>query len=199
MLTFIRDIILSDILILIVLIGTFLAVSNWALFRLKEYLGYALGLVVGLLVIIIFSSLTPEAAVAQDLDVNTTLNLFQILFASFLGLIIGSGSMLLSRFGRGQQVQQSLKVAIFVFLNVLLLFLMLISPPDIRRMIGIFALAFGSAALFMMVIMRGWSRQQSVTSQGADPFGPSAGAGGGGPRSRLDQMRDQMRGRDGDR
>lgn len=195
MLTFIRDIILSDILILIVLIGTFLAVSNWALFRLKEYLGYALGMVVALLVIIIISSLMPNAVVAQDLNVNTTLNFFQIIFASFLGLIIGGGSMILSRFGRGQQVQQSLKVAIFVFLNVLLLFLMLISPPDTRRMIGIFALAFGSAALFVMVLMRGWTRQQAFTSQGADPLGPGAGGG----RSRLDQMRDEMRGRDGDR
>lgn len=210
MIAFFQDILLSDVLIFIVLFVAFAALTNWALNRLREFPGYGLGWLIGLFVMIVYSSLVgqPETpAIAATAGQGVTLNFFQVFLASFLGIVFGVTAMLLARLWQGV-AQQTIKIAMFTAIGVILIFLMFIAASETRRMIGIFALAFSISAVSVLVLLPNRGRAPRGAAQAAPQdfnaqadmgFPPPPRQGGTGGGSRLDEIRQRMRNNDDER
>lgn len=158
MVQFIQNFFLSPFLIFIILVAVFFWLSWWALQRHKEYVGYGLGWLIGVFGMVIYGALVgdPAPAAQTDTTLPSTLNIFQVLLPSLLGLILGAGSMSMVRQTSDKSVRKSIVVALLTALALWVLFLMVVSTayPITQRMIGIFALAFAIGALTMLVIFR---------------------------------------------
>lgn len=165
MVQFIQNLFLSPFLIVIVLGIVFLALSWWSLKRRREYIGYGLGWLIGVFGMVVYGALVgePDPVAQGAIDFTVTLNLFQVLFPSFIGISLGAGAMSLVRSTDNKGVQNSIVVAMLTALSLWVLFLMLVSStfPATQRMIGLFALAFGIGALTMMAIFRQSPRKAS--------------------------------------
>jgi hypothetical protein len=182
---FLTNVLLSPYIIFGVLALIFLVISYWSLVGLQEYAGYILGVLVGLLVVFVVSSLGVEPNVegqAQELQ-NTTLNLFQATCPAILGIAVGIAFLIIPRLvgslptSYGQVIPRGLNVAVITALWVTLLFLFFLVGIETQRMIGIFALAFMIARLFA-VVMAGGSNPNAIlirqpngtiTAQAVDP------------------------------
>jgi hypothetical protein len=182
------NVLLSPYLIFGVLALIFLVISYWSLVGLREYAGYILGVLVGLLVVFVVSSLGAQPDVeAQSVDIQTTtLNLFQATCPAILGIAIGIAFLVIPRLADatlpanyGQAVPRGINVAVITALWVTLLFLFFLVGIEVQRMIGIFALAFMIARLFAVVMAGGSNpnavliRQQNgtISAQSVDPNG----------------------------
>ncbi|MGB1286000.1 MAG: hypothetical protein ACPG7F_05665 [Aggregatilineales bacterium] len=169
MLQFIQSILLSEYLIIFVLLLIFAGLTNWALRQLREYIGYALGFLVALFFIVIYSSLGLEVLSSEA---EATLNVFQVICSAGFGFLVGGLTLFLLRMLQGLQgARTSMMVAFFTALNVSLIFLMFVQGPIAKRMIGIFALAFAIAALFTLALLQGRNKMkvQSYGAQGVPP------------------------------
>lgn len=183
---FLTNVLLSPYIIFGVLALIFLVISYWSLVGLREYAGYILGVLVGLLVVFVVSSLGVEPNVegqTEELQ-NTTLNLFQATCPAILGIAIGIAFLIIPRLADatlpanyGQAIPRGINVAVITALWVTLLFLFFLVAIETQRMIGIFALAFMIARLFA-VVMAGGSNPNAIlmrqpngaiTAQAVDP------------------------------
>ncbi|MDQ7027266.1 MAG: hypothetical protein Q9P44_17105 [Anaerolineae bacterium] len=205
-----QNIILNPWVVGILLLGAFFIISRWSLVRLKEYPGYALGVLIGLFFIMVYIALGGGTQSPPELDANgveiaarTTLNIFEVLFATILGLTFGAGVMFALRFGTRFARGVSLQVASYTALNIILLFIAVIAGPITQRMIGIFALSIGIASLFAIVLFPDASRQAQVSSFSAQSLSDTGGMPPqqppqveGGGMSRLDAIRQKMRQKD---
>lgn len=190
-----QEIILSPWIIFTVFFFVFLGLTRWALFTLKEYAGYGLGLMLSLFLMIIYGSLG-GGQVQPVGDVPIRLNFLQVIFPAFFGLLLGATIMIVVQFGQKQSRNKALQVTFLTALNSILLILLLIQGPVSRRMIGIFALAFGIAALSTQVLFRGVNDQNNQNANENDnPSGqqPPLNAQGYNPTqntaNRLNQIR----------
>jgi hypothetical protein len=169
---FIQDLLLSEFIIFFALFGALAVLSRWALLSLKEYLGYGLGWMLGLFFVIVYSSLTgdPEPVMeAQAIEIGgVTLTAFQVFLPSVLGFALGAGLMVIIALGRGKTMQQALKIAGLTALNLILIFLMFVTDETGRRMIGLFALAFGIGTVLAMVMARGRQSSNDSDDDGND-------------------------------
>lgn len=167
---FLTNVLLSPYLIFGVLALIFLVISYWSLVGLREYAGYILGCLVGLLVVFVVSSLGVEPNVeGQSVELEyTTLNLFQATCPAILGIAVGIAFLIIPRLADatlpanyGQAVPRGINVAVITALWVTLLFLFFLVGIETQRMIGIFALAFMIARLFA-VVMAGGSNPNAI-------------------------------------
>jgi hypothetical protein len=181
---FLTNVLLSPYIIFGVLALIFLVISYWSLVGLREYAGYILGVLVGLLVVFVVSSLGVEPNVegqAEELQ-YTTLNLFQATCPAILGIAIGIAFLVIPRLADatlpanyGQAIPRGINVAVITALWVTLLFLFFLVGIETQRMIGIFALAFMIARLFAVVMAGGSNpnailmRQGGIAAQAVDP------------------------------
>src|SRR5215213_4482612 len=96
---FLTNVLLSPYLIFGVLALIFLVISYWSLAGLQEYAGYILGVLVGVLIVFVVSSLGAEPDVAaQSVDLQTTtLNLFQATCPAILGIAVGIAFLVIPR------------------------------------------------------------------------------------------------------
>jgi len=193
MVEIIRNVLFSSWVVRIVLTIVFLVLSHWSLRRIKEYAGYALGLMMGIFFILVYISLGGGAS-SETPVTRTTLNIFEVILSTFFGLLFGAGIMIGLRFGTRFARGVALQVALYTVLNLVLLFLAFIEGPIAQHMIGIFALALGIASLFTIVLFpsHGHDAPQSFRAQGVAPQNQAPAAGG----SRLDMIRENMRNRD---
>lgn len=194
MLGIIQEIFLSPLFILVVLLVIFGMLTRWAVFNLQEYPGYGLGWLLGVFFIVVYSALVGNQAPPDppllDAPANP-LNIFQIAVSAFVGFGTGIATIIVSRLWTSSRVRQSLKVATFTTLAIIILFMMVVSNYDVQRMIGIFALAFSIAAVSIYVIFPQQAndqpappRMEGVSSQNLEA-----------PASRLDEIRSRMRDR----
>ncbi|QPC84414.1 hypothetical protein G4Y79_08580 [Phototrophicus methaneseepsis] len=149
---------LGDGVIFLGLMILFFGLSYWALVALQERTGYVVGWMVGLLFILVYSSLNGFGG-AIDPDTAppmVTLNFFQVALPGVCGLVLGIGSVALLRLSGGgsARLQDFFRIAFFTALSVILIFLMIVSGPGTRRMIGIFSLGFAITAIITIVVFR---------------------------------------------
>lgn len=142
----------------------FLVLSHLAIRREREYAGYALGWLLGLFFIVVYVSLGGGAS--AEPGVRENLFLYEVILATFLGLVVGIvfivGLRLGTRFTRGK----ALLAAAAIGLNLVLMFLTIIAGAVVQRMIGIFALALGIAALLAYVLS---PTQEPTGGSGSEP------------------------------
>lgn len=151
----VQSIVLSDWFLILVLGVVFVGVTAWSLSKMNEYRGYALGWLVALFFIIVFSSLMgPQIDQTQQvMESDRYLNLFQVIISTFLGIgtavIIG----VLSAITRLPGLTRALRVAAMTAILLILLFLMFVSDMETRRMISIYALSFGMTAVSLQIVL----------------------------------------------
>jgi hypothetical protein len=202
-----QDILLHQFLILLALGVVFIIVSYWALMILREYMGYGLGLMLGLFFIIVYVSLGGGAN--NQPSETQYLGVIQVFIATFVGLIFGGLIQIGLRFGMRLAQGVALQVALYTSISIVVLFLVLMEGQIAQRMIGIFALAVAIATLFGMVLFPAPRREQQVQNMSySQPIAPpqdqypnqyppqnlGQGGGVGAQLSRLDEIRQRNRG-----
>lgn len=197
--TLIRNLFLNQWFLVFVLGVIFAMFSNWAL--RESRLGYALGWLIGVFFVVVYTALGGADPVQQQ--IQQTLNVLQVVFPTLCGVSMGGGMILLVALVRtNREREQALLIAFLTALNLVLLFLVLVEGRITQLMIGIYALAFGIAALFLAIL------SLDRFANGDESGGSSGQEGGGGGsgrsaqeirnnrprtnRSRVDQMRDNM-------
>ena len=151
-----EDILLSEFLLFVVLAFMLLAVTSWA-FRNRDFAGYALGWLMGILIIIIYQTLTGGQATGEEAqevprDIERSLSAIMVIFPALLGLFSGFGSMFFMRLFGTSQRTRSFTVAILTALLVLGVYLVFGLSDRASRIVAIFALAFGVGALSTIVL-----------------------------------------------
>jgi hypothetical protein len=157
LLQFIQGFLLGDGVIFLGLLVIFFGLTYWALVSLRERTGYAVGWMVGLLFILVYSSLSGFGTVdAEAAAPPTTLNFLQVALPGVCGLVLGLGSVVVLRVtgGGSARLQDFFRIAFFTALSIILIFLMLVSDPATRRMIAIFSLGFTITAIIAIVVFR---------------------------------------------
>jgi len=161
------SVLLSPYIIFGVLALIFLVISYWSLAGLQEYPGYILGCLIGVLIVFVVSAIgvQPSSSLSDD---TATLSIFQAVCPAIFGMIIGIVFLLLPRLADvtlpanyGPAIPRGIKVAAITALWVTLLFLFFLVGIEMKRMIGIFALAFMIARLFA-VVMAGGSHPREI-------------------------------------
>ncbi|TVR20573.1 MAG: hypothetical protein EA396_10385 [Anaerolineaceae bacterium] len=153
------DILLSPILIFVVFLFLLLLVTRWA-FDQRELPAYALGWMVGLFMIIVYQSLSGEAAppepdaVSEAVE-NGFLTLEAILVPSFVGFGAGVTASTIYRYVAQTHARRSIAVAIITAALVFTLFLILSVSQEASKLFGVLALAFGIGVLGTSVIGAG--------------------------------------------
>ena len=193
--TVIRNLFLNQWFLVFVLGVIFAMFSSWAM--RESRLGYALGWLMGVFFVVVYTALGGADPVQQEIE--QTLNLLQVIFPTLCGVFMGGGMILLIALVRAnRERERALLIAFLTALNLSLLFLVLVEGRITQLMIGIYALAFGIAALFVAIL------SMDRFTNGGDSGG-SSGQGGGGRsaqdirnnrprtgRSRVDRMRDNL-------
>ena len=209
----IEAVILSDFLIFIVFSIMLGAVTLWT-FRENEYLGYALGWLVGIFFIVIYVSVTGDPTATEAVeevteDADSRLTLFAVMMPTFLGLLFGFGVLFIVKMYSGSGTRRSLVIAVLTAILVGVLFFLATADDYARRLIGIFALAFAIGSLTTMVLgvgsgkqsNKGRAPQQNIRPPGAPrstqdiPVARIPEA----PESRLDSIRRMFGGGDNNR
>ncbi len=161
------NVLLSPYIIFGVLALIFLVISYWSLVGLREFPGYILGCLVGLLLVFVVSAIGVQPSTDQSNDL-ATLTIFQAVCPAIVGMGVGIAFLLLPRLldvtvhaKYGPAIPRGIKVAAITALWVSLLFLFLYVGIEMKRMIGIFSLAFMIARLFA-VVMAGGSNPRDI-------------------------------------
>ena len=158
MVQFIQSFFLSPFLIMLILFAVFIVLSWWAIQRRREYIGYGLGWLIGVFAMVVYGALVgdPEPIAQVAIPVETTLNIFQVLFPSLIGISLGILAMWMVNQTRYRGVQKSILVALLTAMSIWVIFLMIVSAayPVTQRMIGLFSLAFAIGAVSMYAIVR---------------------------------------------
>lgn len=185
-----RELFLSPVLIVLILFVLFMILTYWALAVLKEYPGYGLGWLVGLFFVVVYVSLGGWQTDGAEQNLNSPLNIFQVLCPGIVGILLGGALVFALRIGNSYSAARGIKIAAMTALGVVLLFLMFMVGVATQRMIGIFALAFCIAALAGIVFLRGTATVAMFSAQAVpgEEGGPRTGG-----FSRLDQIRARMR------
>jgi len=155
MFEFIEEIILSPFVLFMVLAAIMIGVTSYA-FRQKEYAGYALGWLVGILIIIVFQALTGGQQTGEEApDVEFTfrsLNGFVVVVISTLGIVAGYGSLFFMDSFRRTHRRQSVSIAIGTCLLVVAMYFVLGLSDRASYMIGLFGLGVTIGALTNRVL-----------------------------------------------
>lgn len=159
MIDLIQDILLSNVVIFIGMVGALLIVTGWA-FRIREFPGYILGWLVGLFFMVALSVIlpTPDPVIAEA-QYSEGLNFFGLILGSGLGMTLGFGVLMLARFGASStgsaRVGRALTVALLVAITLIASYLMLVSTLATRMSIAVFVLTFGIGATVNYIFSRG--------------------------------------------
>ncbi len=155
---FFRNVLISDFTLFLVMGAFLLIVTSWA-FSWREYAGYILGWLSGIVIIIFLSILFPQSAPevqAQTIDEPSRLDALVALLPTALGMVVGFGVMQLVKSGgrSGSAVSRSLLIACLVTLILSLWYLMMLTQGDARLNIALFLLTFFIGMLFNFIISR---------------------------------------------
>ncbi len=159
MIDLIQDVLLSNVMIFIAMVGALALVTGWA-FRMREFPGYILGWLVGLFFMVALSVILPAPdPILAEAQYSEGLNFFGLILGSGLGLTMGFGVLMLARFGASStgsaRVGRSLTVALLVAITLIASYLMLVSTLTTRMSIAVFVLTFGIGAMVNYIFSRG--------------------------------------------
>ena len=156
---FLQSIILSDFMMFILVGVMMLLITSWAYSR-REYAGYLLGWLIGLLVVIIISVFS-IGSTTDDFSAVAQVDLFRdpavmvgLLFSSTLGVGMGFLVMTLARSGYENQsrVRRSLTIALATSFTLVSGYLLIITTRPFRLVIAVLVLGLAIGALFSFVL-----------------------------------------------
>lgn len=213
MLEFVEEVILSPFVMFLVLAAIMVGVTSYV-FRTKEYAGYALGWLVGILIIIMFEAVTGGAATTTGPEEEITfrsLNGFVVVIVSILGILTGYGGVYFIETFQRTHRRRSVSIALGTGLLVIAMYFILGLSDRTSYIIGLFGLGFTIGALTNRVLdstpvptrqftqerLDGMRTQSITPADNRPPVQPPAPgnrppAPGKPPQSDLDQQRDRF-------
>lgn len=156
---FLQSVILSDFMMFILVGVMLLLITSWAYSR-REYAGYLLGWLIGLLVVIIVSVFS-IGSTSSDFSAVAQVDVFRdpavmvgLLFSSTLGVGLGFLVMTLARSGYETQsrVRRSLTIALATSFTLVSGYLLIITTRPFRLVIAVLVLGLAIGALFSFVL-----------------------------------------------
>ncbi|MAS33048.1 MAG: hypothetical protein CL610_03510 [Anaerolineaceae bacterium] len=155
---FLQNVVLSDITLFLLMGLLLLLVTNWA-YSMREYAGYLLGWLIGILLILIISVFFVGRDPADVTDATAQVIIgpaifMGIMLASMLGFGVGFMTLALSRDDRAgsSRVGRALTIAISTSLTIGAAYLMMLASYSVRLMIAAFALAVAIGALLNFIV-----------------------------------------------
>src|SRR5262249_45165451 len=126
---------------------------------LREGAGYILGWLIGIFLILVFSTLFPYApppATNPTPTVVQPLTFGELILPSILGFVLGFGALLIVRFGgySDSRIQRALTVAALMSFTLIAGYLILRTNIADRMTVAIFVLTFGIGALVNFIFSR---------------------------------------------
>ena len=167
-----QSIILSNFTLFLIVALIMVLISSWAI-SIREYAGYLLGWLIGLLFILLISVFTVGQPTYDDVQIQMILGpevFLGLMFASILGLGLGVVSMAFGRVdgqGRSRSIR-ALIIAVLTSLTVASGYLMIIASFPFRLVIAAFILAVAIGALFNVILSRQNTRFSTVVR--SDPL-----------------------------
>lgn len=147
---------LSDWLLLFTLVMVFIVYSIWAL-RKRVYLGYVLGWMLGLLVVISYSTVASDTIQIMGRPpegAERSISLLPVVISILCGFLTAAVGVGLTILTDSQDRRDSLKFAIYTAVGVILIFAMLVSTTLLRHLIAIYALSLAVTALTATLFTR---------------------------------------------
>jgi hypothetical protein len=176
-----------------------LAITGYAFSR-REFAGYGLGWLGGIFLIILFSTLSPEASFEANLGsgaASAQVNFLSAFLPGMVGLMVGFGVLALMRMTRlnSYRTIHALTLAAMMCLVLAAGYMMLLSPFEVRLAIAVFVMGVGISVLFYSILMQ---RQGQRTAVAADVIEtaemPMAAAPSDAPiMNRVERIRQRFR------
>jgi hypothetical protein len=154
---FMQSIILSDVMMFFLVGVMMILITSWAYSR-REYAGYLLGWLIGLLAMIILSvfsigSTTDDLSAVAQVDVfRDPVVMVGLLFASTLGVGMGFLVMSLAREEMQSRVRRSLTIALATSFTLASGYLLIITARPFRLVIAVLVLGLAIGALLSFVL-----------------------------------------------
>lgn len=152
----IQSIFLSDFTIIILVSLTGLAITGWAISQ-REYTGYILGVLAGIFLVLLFSTILPEAEPPDPEETSgRSLTFLVVFFPGLFGLMLGVGVpalMQATQLGSHKRAT-ALTIAGLMALVISAGYLMLLASNSIRMMIAVFMLATAIGVLLHSILSR---------------------------------------------
>lgn len=192
----VEDIFLSDFMIFILLCVLLLAVTSWA-FRSGELPGYALGWLVGIFMVVVYSALGGGVEVTVDEMTNAEpvrLTMVSVMIASLFGLVGGFGVLTFVQAPIHFPQRRSITIALLTTMVIIGLYILSTSGEYTRKSLGIFALAF-AIGLLANIVLNGNSATRRAVPVRLPPDYPATGTPGEIPhagdsvQNRFDRLR----------
>ena len=171
---FLQQILLSDVFLFLIMGVMILLITSWA-HAIREYAGYTLGWLLGILLIIMMSAFTLETEVVIDTAdiafIQGPFTLMMLFISAMLGLGIGFAalSVIRSNSANESRIKRALAVAIITSFTLSAGYLMLISVHSTRLIIAVFSLALAIGGLFNYIFSFS-RRSRAMISTPADDF-----------------------------
>lgn len=153
---FIQGVVLSDFMIFTVMGLAGLAITVWAFSR-QEYAGYALGWLISLFLIILFSTLVP---VAPDANLGSfeqpvsSMSFLAAFIPGMLGLFVGFGIITGVRMSQSRGKARAITIAILLTLVLVSGYLMILTTFTFRLAIAVFVIAIAISIVFHNIMFR---------------------------------------------
>lgn len=152
----IQSIFLSDFTIIMLISLTGLAITGWAISK-REYTGYILGVLAGIFLVLLFSTIFPEAEPVETEQVSSrSLTFLTVFIPGLFGLVLGVGvpaAMNATQLNAYRRVR-ALSIALLMSLVISAGYLMLLASTNIRMMIAVFILAIAIGVLLQNILSR---------------------------------------------
>jgi hypothetical protein len=167
-----QSLILSNITLFLIVGLLLVLISSWAI-SIREYAGYLLGWLIGVLLILMISVFTVGQPTYDEAQIQMIFGpavFLGLMIASILGLAIGAVSMAFVRVdsqGRARTIR-ALIIAVATSFTLASAYLMIIASFSFRLVIAAFVLAVAIGGLFNIILTRQGSRLTSVVS--SDPL-----------------------------
>ena len=168
-----QQIFLSDIALFALLGVLMLLITFWA-YSTREYAGYILGWLLGILLIILTSVFSVPGAASTETAATTVIQgpfvLFGLVIAAVVGTGIGFGGLALvsSERYKASRVRRGLAVATATSFTLTAGYFMTISGYATRLTIVVFLLALAIGALINYIFSRNQQRQQATSADLVD-------------------------------
>jgi hypothetical protein len=166
---FLQQFLLSDVVLFLIVGLVLLLITSWA-YSIKEYAGYVLGWLLGILLIILMSAFTLNVDVDAEFSSTPSIMdpfmLFGLVLVTFAGLGLGFGLLGIVRGGSqsASRLKRSLAVAFTNGFALSAAYFMLISDRSTRLAVAVFVLALAVGAMFNYVLSRQLSRRQASSA-----------------------------------
>ena len=169
---------------IVILLVLFYAFSQWA-FKQGARSGYALGWLIGVFFIVVYGALFPRSAIQVAVEDPAQLTVAAVLMSSCVGMILAMVIIGVTVALQRAWFRQMFSTAGITAILVTMLFMMFMSPTQIKMGLTLASLAFA------IVIATAYMLRRAYISYAAEPIIDEGPIGTSDGYARIDRIREQ--------